>query len=69
MNILNLDHISANQLLPEVQDAMVSAIKMLLRRSAGYQRISFIVLIWAQTRCTVPSRTMKIEKPQSQGAS
>jgi cysteine desulfurase len=28
MNILNLDHISANQLLPEVQDAMVSAIKM-----------------------------------------
>jgi cysteine desulfurase len=28
MNILNLDHISANQLLPEVQDAMVSAIRM-----------------------------------------
>jgi cysteine desulfurase len=28
MNILNLDHISANQPLPEVQDAMVSAIKM-----------------------------------------
>jgi cysteine desulfurase len=28
MNILNLDHISANQHLPEVQDAMVSAIKM-----------------------------------------
>jgi cysteine desulfurase len=28
MSILNLDHISANQLLPEVQDAMISAIKM-----------------------------------------
>jgi len=28
MNILNLDHISANQLLPEVQDAMVNAIKV-----------------------------------------
>ena len=28
MNIINLDHISANQILPEVQDAMIKAIKM-----------------------------------------
>jgi cysteine desulfurase len=28
MNVLNLDHISANQLLPEVEEAMVRAIKM-----------------------------------------
>ncbi|MDP6179259.1 MAG: aminotransferase class V-fold PLP-dependent enzyme, partial [Desulfatiglandales bacterium] len=28
MKITNLDHISANPLLPEVQDAMIAAIKM-----------------------------------------
>ena len=28
MEIINLDHMSANPLLPEVQDAMIEAIKM-----------------------------------------
>ena len=39
MEIINLDHLSANPLLPEVQEAMIRAIKMNYGNPSSQHRI------------------------------